>query len=74
MSSNLTAYKVDVFVSHRGKCSGVKYVYCVHMCICGSIMLWGCFAAGGSGAFHKPNFNRRKEDYGHMKATFQDTN
>ena len=27
----------------------------------GSIILWGCFAAGGTGAFHKINGIRRKE-------------
>ena len=29
----------------------------------GSTMLWGCFAAGGTGAFHKIDGIMRKENY-----------
>jgi hypothetical protein len=29
----------------------------------GSIMLWGCFAAGGTGALHKIDGNMRQENY-----------
>jgi hypothetical protein len=45
----------------------------------GSIMLWGCFAAGGSGALHKINDIMRKENYheerklcGYIDSTSQD--
>ena len=30
---------------------------------CCSIMLWGCFAAGGTGALHKIDGVMRKENY-----------
>ena len=30
----------------------------------GSIMLWGCFAAGGTGALHKIDGVMREENYG----------
>ena len=30
---------------------------------CGSIMLWGCFAAGGTGALHKLDGLMREEKY-----------
>uniref|UniRef100_A0AAZ3QWW3 Tc1-like transposase DDE domain-containing protein n=1 Tax=Oncorhynchus tshawytscha TaxID=74940 RepID=A0AAZ3QWW3_ONCTS len=30
---------------------------------CGSIMLWGCFAAGGTGALHKIDGIMRKKNY-----------
>ena len=38
----------------------------------GSIMLWECFAAGGSGALHKINGFMRKENCGYIEATSQD--
>uniref|UniRef100_A0AAZ3SID9 Transposase Tc1-like domain-containing protein n=1 Tax=Oncorhynchus tshawytscha TaxID=74940 RepID=A0AAZ3SID9_ONCTS len=43
----------------------------------GCIMLWGCFAAGGSGALHKIDGFMRKEKYvdilkQHLKTTSQD--
>uniref|UniRef100_A0AAZ3QGU2 Transposase Tc1-like domain-containing protein n=1 Tax=Oncorhynchus tshawytscha TaxID=74940 RepID=A0AAZ3QGU2_ONCTS len=39
----------------------------------GSIMLWGCFAAGGTGALHKIDGLMREENYVDIiEATFQD--
>ena len=40
----------------------------------GGIMLWGCFAAGGTGALHKiDGIMRGGEICGYIKATSQDT-
>ena len=38
----------------------------------GSIMLWGCFAAGGTGALHKIDGIITEENYGYIEATSQD--
>ena len=38
----------------------------------GSIMLLGCFAAGGTGTLHKINGTMRKEKYVVIEATSQD--
>jgi hypothetical protein len=38
----------------------------------GSIMLWGCFTAGGTGALHKIDGIMRKENCGFIEATSQD--
>ena len=39
----------------------------------GSIMLWGCLAAGGTGAFHKIDGNMRENDvasiYPHLQTS-----
>ncbi len=42
----------------------------------GSIMLWGCFAAGGTGALHKIDGIMKKEQYEGMSemALFYHTN
>ena len=37
----------------------------------GSIMLWGCFAAGGTGALHNIDHEERKL-YGYIEVTSQD--
>ena len=39
----------------------------------GSIMLWKCFAAGGTGALHKIDCIMRRENCGYIEATSQDT-
>jgi hypothetical protein len=38
----------------------------------GSIMLWGCFAAGGTGALHKIDGIMRRELCSYIEATSQD--
>ena len=38
----------------------------------GSIMLWGCFAAGGPGALHKIDDIIREENRRYIEATSQD--
>jgi hypothetical protein len=41
--------------------------------VCGSIMLWGCFAAGGTGALHKiDGIMRKGKICGYIEATSQD--
>ena len=40
----------------------------------GSIMSWGCFAAGGTGALHKIDDVMRMENCGYIEATSQDIN
>ena len=38
----------------------------------GSIMLWRCFAAGGTGALNKIDGIKRKDNCGYIEATSQD--
>ena len=69
MSSSLMKQKYNclaimtivMFGGKRGRLASQRTPCCHH--VSGSIMLWGCFAAGGTGALHKIDGSMRKEHY-----------